>query len=54
MNNKRANGKRKRIERYKMKKLQGKTRIVEIAVKEDVGYSEPLLIKGLKSFENFK
>lgn len=71
MNNKRANGKRKRIEDYKMKKLQAKTKVtadydpnksrdfplpkwVEIAIKTELEYGEPLLIQGLKNFETFK
>lgn len=71
MNNKRANGKRKRIEDYKMKKLQAKTKVtadydhnkskgfplpkwIEIAIKTELEYGEPLLIQGLKKFETFK
>ena len=70
MNNKRVNGKRKRIESHKMYKLQGKTKVtadynngkikndekfplpkqVIIAIQSELGYGEPIVINGLKSF----
>lgn len=55
MNNKRVNGKRKRITSHKMYKLQGKTKLtapkqVIIAIQSESEYGEPIVINGLKDF----
>lgn len=50
MNNKRANGKPKRITSSKMYKLQGKTKQVIIAIWSESEYREPIAINGLRDF----
>ena len=53
MNNKRVNGKRKRITSNKMYKLKQKLlhqKQVIIAIRSELEYGEPIVINGLKSF----
>lgn len=50
MNNKRVNGKRKRITSNKMYKLQAKTKQVIIAIQSESEYGTLIVINGLKDF----